>query len=171
MNFEHSMIHRAPGIDDADSAIYREYDQSGRNQNAFQQRATLAGIKNLQTTAYRQDSPVRAVRGRFPEKFNAKSDKHTPTDLQETQYHTQDRESGRKQDLQNQHPNLNPHATDNKYNTSQKEELMLNSDQVIANVFPDTHGDQAETEKGSNMQNHLASWGPHPDQQSDNYQH
>ena len=47
MNFEHSMIHRAPGIDDADSKIYREYDQSGRNQNAFQQRATLAGIKNL----------------------------------------------------------------------------------------------------------------------------
>jgi hypothetical protein len=34
-------------VDDRESKIYKEYDNTGRNQNTFMQRAALAGIKNL----------------------------------------------------------------------------------------------------------------------------
>jgi len=37
--------------------------------HTFQQRAALAGIKNLQSTSYRKDGPILAVQDRFPEKF------------------------------------------------------------------------------------------------------
>lgn len=71
MHYEHSMVHRAPGFTDAEAKQYREYDQSGRNQQTFHQRAALAGIKNLQSTSYRHDGPIGAVVDRFPEKFSS----------------------------------------------------------------------------------------------------
>ena len=50
--------HQAPGIDDTQSELYRDYDRCGRIQNAFMQRAAFAGIKNLNTAAFRNDSPL-----------------------------------------------------------------------------------------------------------------
>lgn len=59
----------AQGIDDSQSQFYREYDKCGRIQNAFMQRAALAGIKNLNTQCFRKDSPVKVMQSRFPEKY------------------------------------------------------------------------------------------------------
>ena len=53
MQYENSKVHINPGFSDAESKQYRDYDQHGRNQNAFQQRAALAGIKNLQSNSFR----------------------------------------------------------------------------------------------------------------------
>ena len=47
MHYENSVVHKNAGFTDAESKQYREFDQAGRTQNAFQQRAALAGIKNL----------------------------------------------------------------------------------------------------------------------------
>jgi hypothetical protein len=38
---------------------------------SFYRRATLAGIKNLETNSYRKDSPVLKNRDRFPEKYSS----------------------------------------------------------------------------------------------------
>ena len=69
MQYENSMVHKNAGFTDAESKQYREFDQSGRNQQTFSQRAAMAGIKNLQSTTYKQDGPIKAVIDRFPEKF------------------------------------------------------------------------------------------------------
>ena len=64
-----SNTHQAPGIDDTQSELYKDYDRCGRIQNAFMQRAAFAGIKNLNTAAFRNDSPLQMVQSRFPEKY------------------------------------------------------------------------------------------------------
>lgn len=61
--------HIAPGIDDTQSEMYRDYDRCGRIQNAFMQRAAFAGIKNLNSASFRNDSPLQVVQSRFPEKY------------------------------------------------------------------------------------------------------
>ena len=48
---------------------------------------------------------------------------------------------------------------------------MLNSNQVIANVFPDKHTDQEDTGRGHNLQTQLNSWQQNQDCASDHYQH
>jgi hypothetical protein len=64
-----SSTHQVPGIDDTQSEMYRDYDRCGRIQNAFMQRAAFAGIKNLHTASFRNDSPLQMVQSRFPEKY------------------------------------------------------------------------------------------------------
>jgi len=41
--------------------MYKDYDKCGRIQNAFMQRAAFAGIKNLHTASFRNDSPLHMV--------------------------------------------------------------------------------------------------------------
>jgi hypothetical protein len=53
-----TQTHMAPGIDDTQSELYRDYDRCGRIQNAFMQRAAFAGIKNLNSASFRNDSPL-----------------------------------------------------------------------------------------------------------------
>ena len=64
------MQHIAPGIDDRESHIYKEYDSKGRLNQSFYQRAALAGVKNLETRSFRKDSPVKQTMDRFPEKYS-----------------------------------------------------------------------------------------------------
>jgi hypothetical protein len=64
-------LHQVPGIDDTQSELYRDFDRCGRIQNAFLQRAAFAGIKNLHTASFRNDSPLQVVQSRFPEKYGA----------------------------------------------------------------------------------------------------
>lgn len=52
------MLHKAPGIDDAQSRQYRDYDKSGRHQVALSNKAALSGQKGLTTHSVRADSPV-----------------------------------------------------------------------------------------------------------------
>ncbi len=49
----------ANGVDDYQSDLYRDFDRCGRTQHEFQNRANLAGIKNLNTTSFRHESPIR----------------------------------------------------------------------------------------------------------------
>lgn len=70
LHFEDKQLqHVGPGIDDRISHLYREYDNRGRVSQSFYQRAALAGIRNLETTSFRRDSPVRQTQSRFPEKY------------------------------------------------------------------------------------------------------
>ena len=70
LHFEDKLLqHVGPGIDDKVSHLYRDYDSKGRVNQSFYQRAALAGIRNLETTSFRKDSPVRQTQGRFPEKY------------------------------------------------------------------------------------------------------
>jgi hypothetical protein len=61
-----------PGIDDRETHLYREYDSKGRMNESFYRRATLAGIKNLETNSYRKDSPIMKSQERFPEKYSSR---------------------------------------------------------------------------------------------------
>ena len=61
-----------PGIDDRDTHLYREYDSKGRMNESFYRKATLAGIKNLETNSYRMDSPINKTQERFPEKYSSR---------------------------------------------------------------------------------------------------
>jgi hypothetical protein len=70
LHYEENMHHIVPGIDDSKTHLYREYDSRGRMNESFYRRATLAGIKNLETNCFRKDSPVDKNKGRFPEKYS-----------------------------------------------------------------------------------------------------
>lgn len=61
--------HVGPGINDGESRLYKGYDSRGRVDQSFQQKAALHGVRNLETKAFRKDSPVRQTQGRFPEKY------------------------------------------------------------------------------------------------------
>jgi hypothetical protein len=65
--------HQAPGIDDHHSDLYREFDKCGRTNSAFMQRAALAGIKNLNTASFKNESPLTILQSRFPEKYSNQS--------------------------------------------------------------------------------------------------
>ena len=71
MQYENSVIYQAPGINDADSKLYKEYDKTGRAQNLMLHKAHFSGVNNLKTTQYRQDSPINSMLERFPDKFNS----------------------------------------------------------------------------------------------------
>ena len=82
LHFEQSVLkHVVPGIDDRESHLYKEFDSKGRADQSFYQRAALAGIKNLETTSFRKDSPIQQTQGRFPEKYikAAKTASHAVT--------------------------------------------------------------------------------------------
>lgn len=71
LHYEQKVLqHIAPGIDDRESRIYKEYDSKGRLNQSFYQRAALAGVKNLETRSFRKDSPVKQTMDRFPEKYS-----------------------------------------------------------------------------------------------------
>jgi hypothetical protein len=61
-----------PGIDDRETHLYREFDSKGRMNESFYRRATLTGIKNLETNSFRKDSPVLKNKERFPEKYSSR---------------------------------------------------------------------------------------------------
>lgn len=65
-----NFANQADGIDDNQSALYKEYDKCGRTQNAFMQRAAFAGIKHLHTNSYKSSSPLQMIQSRFPEKYH-----------------------------------------------------------------------------------------------------
>ena len=74
------MIYQAPGINDAESKLYKDYDKIGRNQNAMLIKANMIGVNNLKTTQYRHDSPINSMAERFPDKFvNYNSNKRVDT--------------------------------------------------------------------------------------------
>jgi len=52
-------LHSAPGINDTESRMYKQYDVCGRTQTAFLNRAQDAGMKNLASASFRVDSPMR----------------------------------------------------------------------------------------------------------------
>ena len=45
--FEVSAVHRAPGIDDSQNAIYKEYDKSGRQFAAMSNKASHSALDRL----------------------------------------------------------------------------------------------------------------------------
>jgi hypothetical protein len=45
-----------PNADERDHKIYREFDSKGKMDDSFYKRAALAGIKNLDSKSYRNDS-------------------------------------------------------------------------------------------------------------------
>jgi hypothetical protein len=57
------------GLDGRDSKIYQEYDSKGRMNDSFYQKAAMAGIKNLETKSFRNDSSCVKSQDRFPEKY------------------------------------------------------------------------------------------------------
>ena len=63
------MVHRAPGINDAESKLYKDFDKNGRTSAVESNKAALTGVKNLQTVPYKYESPFVGVRDRFPEKY------------------------------------------------------------------------------------------------------
>ena len=71
LHFEQNVHqHVVPGIDDRESHLYREYDINGRINEAFYQRAALAGIKNLETNSFNRGSSIDKMQSRFPEKYS-----------------------------------------------------------------------------------------------------
>ena len=71
LHFEQNVLkHTAPGIDDKESHLYKDFDYKGRIEQTFQQRAAIAGVKALETNQFRKDSPIRMTLGRFPEKYD-----------------------------------------------------------------------------------------------------
>ena len=69
LHAQHSMRYMAPGIDDLENKIYKDYDSKGRLNQSFQNKANYAGIKNLETKSFRNESPVKLAQERFPEKY------------------------------------------------------------------------------------------------------
>lgn len=70
LHFEQNVhYHDVPGINDKQSPLYREFDAQGRAKESFFQRATLTGIKNLETGVLKKDTPVHQTQSRFPEKY------------------------------------------------------------------------------------------------------
>lgn len=65
--------HQAPGINDHQSELYKEYDKCGRTNSAFMQRAAFVGIKNLHTASFKNESPLTVLQSRFPEKYSNKN--------------------------------------------------------------------------------------------------
>ena len=55
------MVHRAPGINDAESKLYKDFDKNGRTSAVESNKAALTGVKNLQTVAYKYESPFVGV--------------------------------------------------------------------------------------------------------------
>lgn len=73
MHFENSVVHKAPGIDDAEGKSYRDYDRTGRQNTVMQNKANLSGVRGLQTASFRKDSPIRNLQVRFPEKYTSEA--------------------------------------------------------------------------------------------------
>jgi hypothetical protein len=71
MQYENSVIYQAPGINDDDSKLYKDYDKTGRAQNLMLHKAIFSGVNNLKTIQYRQDSPINLMQERFPDKYNS----------------------------------------------------------------------------------------------------
>ena len=57
-NEQNSFSNMNPNADGRDQKIYKEFDSRGRIDDSFYKKAALAGIKNLDTKSYNNDSSV-----------------------------------------------------------------------------------------------------------------
>mmetsp|Transcript_45072 Transcript_45072/g.59771 ORF Transcript_45072/g.59771 Transcript_45072/m.59771 type:complete len:129 (-) Transcript_45072:171-557(-) len=124
MHYENSMVHKATGFTDAEGKQYRDFDQNGRNQQTFQQRAALAGIKNLQSTSYRQDGPINAVVDRFPEKFSTNNAANHNPGAAEHNFHSMSKNSAGNRS----HNKLQRHNADNNHSSNSNAQIRRDGD-------------------------------------------